>query len=43
MRWYLRSKIHNAIVTEAKTDYIGSITIDSVLLKKSRLIVSPII
>ncbi len=37
MRWYLRSKIHNAIITEAKTDYIGSITIDSVLLKKSGL------
>ncbi len=35
MRWYLRSKIHNAGVTEAKTDYIGSITIDSVLLKKA--------
>jgi len=30
----LRSKIHNAIVTESNVDYIGSITIDSDLLKK---------
>ncbi len=34
MRWYLRSKIHNAAVTDAKISYIGSITIDSALLKK---------
>ena len=30
----MRSKIHNATVTEAKVDYIGSITIDSALVKK---------
>ncbi|MCK4904704.1 aspartate 1-decarboxylase [bacterium] len=35
MRWYLRSKIHNAIVTDAKVEYIGSITIDSILVKKA--------
>lgn len=35
MRWYLRSKIHNATVTDAKIDYIGSITIDSALMKKA--------
>jgi len=35
MRWYLRSKIHDAIVTEAKINYIGSITIDSLLTKKA--------
>jgi len=35
MRWYLRSKIHNATVTEARIDYIGSITIDSALIKKA--------
>ncbi len=28
MRWVLRSKIHNATVTEANLAYIGSITID---------------
>lgn len=28
----MRSKIHNAVVTEARLDYIGSITIDEDLL-----------
>jgi aspartate 1-decarboxylase len=28
MRWVMRSKIHNATVTEANLAYIGSITID---------------
>ncbi len=28
MRWFLRSKIHRATVTEANLDYIGSVTID---------------
>lgn len=37
MRWYLRSKIHNATVTEANLKYIGSITIDRDLLDKSGL------
>ena len=32
MRWILRSKIHNATVTEANLDYVGSITIDPTLL-----------
>ncbi|HWI85185.1 MAG TPA: aspartate 1-decarboxylase [Sphingomonas sp.] len=32
MRWVLRSKIHNATVTEANLAYVGSITIDSDLL-----------
>ena len=36
MRWYLRSKVHKAIVTEAKIDYTGSITIDSSLMEKAR-------
>ncbi|MCK4348832.1 MAG: aspartate 1-decarboxylase [Thermoplasmatales archaeon] len=35
MRWYLRSKIHNATVTDAKIEYIGSITIDSALVRKA--------
>ncbi len=35
MRWYLRSKIHNAVVTDAKIEYIGSITIDYALVKKA--------
>jgi aspartate 1-decarboxylase len=33
MRWFLRSKIHKATVTQAELDYIGSITIDSHLLR----------
>jgi aspartate 1-decarboxylase len=34
MRFYLRSKIHRATVTEAEVDYIGSIGIDEALLQK---------
>jgi aspartate 1-decarboxylase len=32
MRWLMRSKIHNATVTEANLAYIGSITIDEDLV-----------
>ena len=32
MRWVMRSKIHNATVTEANLHYVGSITIDEDLL-----------
>lgn len=34
MRWLMRSKIHNATVTEANLAYIGSITIDQLLIEK---------
>jgi aspartate 1-decarboxylase len=34
MRWFLRSKIHRATVTEAHVDYVGSITIDEALLEQ---------
>lgn len=34
MRWVLRSKIHNATVTEANIHYIGSITIDQELIER---------
>lgn len=34
MRWYLHAKIHQATVTEADVDYVGSITIDRDLLDK---------
>lgn len=34
VRWFLRSKIHNATVTEANVDYIGSITIDAGLMER---------
>jgi aspartate 1-decarboxylase len=34
MRWLMRSKIHNATVTEANLAYLGSITIDQDLLDK---------
>jgi aspartate 1-decarboxylase len=37
MRWFLRSKIHNATVTEARVEYIGSVTIDEDLMEKSGL------
>lgn len=32
MRWFLRSKIHKATVTQADLEYIGSITIDKTLM-----------
>ena len=35
MRIYLKSKIHNATVTSANLKYVGSITIDEVLMKKA--------
>lgn len=35
MRWVLRSKIHNATVTEANLSYVGSITIDAGLMEKA--------
>lgn len=34
MRWMLRSKIHNATVTEANLAYVGSITIDRDLIDR---------
>jgi len=37
MRWFLRSKIHNATVTDANLDYIGSVTIDLDLIERSGL------
>jgi aspartate 1-decarboxylase len=37
MRWVVRSKIHNAYVTEANLAYIGSITIDKDLLEQTGL------
>jgi aspartate 1-decarboxylase len=36
-RIFLRSKIHNAVVTEARLDYVGSITIDRALMDKADL------
>ncbi len=32
MKWFMNSKIHKAIVTEARLDYEGSITIDRKLM-----------
>ncbi len=34
MRWQLRSKIHQATVTEADVEYVGSITIDEDLMDR---------
>jgi aspartate 1-decarboxylase len=39
MRWLLRSKIHNATVTDARLDYIGSITIDEDLIERTGLLI----
>lgn len=38
MRWFLRSKIHRATVTESNLDYVGSITIDQELLERTGLL-----
>jgi aspartate 1-decarboxylase len=35
MRWVLRSKIHKATVTDASLDYVGSITVDDVLIEQA--------
>lgn len=35
MRFFLRSKIHNATVTDANVDYVGSLTIDVGLMEKA--------
>jgi len=35
MRWQLRSKIINAIITETNINYVGSITIDKTLVEKA--------
>ena len=37
MRWVIRSKIHNATVTDANPSYIGSITIDEDLMERTGL------
>ncbi len=37
MRWMLRSKIHNATVTRAEIDYVGSISIDRALIDRAGL------
>ena len=34
----LKAKIHRAVVTQADLDYVGSITIDAVLLRESGII-----
>jgi len=34
MRWFLRSKIHKAIVTETNLNYVRSIGIDKALMEK---------
>lgn len=39
MRWFLRSKIHRATVTEADPGYVGSITIDEDLMEKAGFLI----
>lgn len=38
MRIFLRSKIHNATVTDANVDYVGSLTIDAALMEKADIL-----
>ncbi|MCX8069927.1 MAG: aspartate 1-decarboxylase [Thermodesulfovibrionales bacterium] len=38
LRFFLRSKIHMAVITEANPNYKGSITIDSELMKLAGLL-----
>jgi aspartate 1-decarboxylase len=38
MRTFLRSKIHNATVTEANLAYMGSLTIDQDLMEKADIL-----
>lgn len=38
MRLFLRSKIHNATVTESRVDYVGSLTIDEDLMDKADIL-----
>ena len=38
LRTFLRAKIHRATVTDANVDYVGSITLDSKLLKAAGLL-----
>ncbi len=38
MRWFLRSKIHNATVTDARADYVGSIGIGRELMDRAGLL-----
>ncbi len=35
MRWFLHAKIHKAIVTNADVNYVGSITVDQLLVEKA--------
>lgn len=37
-RYLLKSKIHRATVTEARVDYVGSITIDSELMDRADIL-----
>ncbi|NLW50337.1 MAG: aspartate 1-decarboxylase [Candidatus Brocadiaceae bacterium] len=37
MRWFLRSKIHRATVTDADVEYVGSIDLDADLVERAGL------
>ncbi|MDF2670114.1 MAG: aspartate 1-decarboxylase [Paenibacillus sp.] len=36
-RWMCKGKIHRATVTEARLDYVGSITIDTLLMRQANI------
>ncbi|MFK7691346.1 aspartate 1-decarboxylase [Paenibacillus sp. HJGM_3] len=37
-RWMCKGKLHRATVTEARLDYVGSITIDSLLMREANIL-----
>lgn len=37
MKFYLSSKIHNIVVTDKNIEYVGSVTIDSEIIKEAGL------
>ena len=39
----LKSKIHRAVVTQAELNYVGSITVDSELLKAAGILASTVL
>jgi aspartate 1-decarboxylase len=38
IRYLLKSKIHRATITEARVDYVGSITIDADLMERADIV-----
>ncbi len=43
LRKFLRAKIHQAIITQADLNYVGSITIDENLMEKSNILENEVV